>query len=241
MNIVDWIIDTLDDVKDFMNNHSNLKRWLIEGVSCVAVGVLAGVITFNVLNYEKKTLKVSEAIAATSTQEQTKEEEQTEPEALEEQDATEADSDEYEDVVIEVIDTGEYASSISDMSQEEIDAAVEERTKYLDGNKYWDKVSQYWNSKGITGNVRYCTYLADTANKVYTASDFSGLDPEVIHVIKNEMYARHGYTFKDKELSNYFMGQVWYSPSIATGEFDEKTFTETEVKNLDMLNSIDSL
>ena len=85
------------------------------------------------------------------------------------------------------------------------------------------------------------TYLFDTDNKVYSASDFSGLSPEVIHIAKNEIYARHGYSFKDQDIYNYFMGQVWYSPSIMPKDFTEDIFTETEVKNLDMLNSIDKM
>ena len=237
LDVVDWIVDRFYDVKDFLTEHPNAKRWIIEGVSCVVVGILVGVITFNIMNHEKKTLAVKEENAATPVQEQSAEEENIEAGSSME----EVNPEDYEDVVIEVVDPGEYASNIADWSQAEVDAAVTERSKYLEGNKYWSQVSQYWDTKGISGNARYCTYLADTANKVYSPSDFDGIAPEVIHAIKNEMYARHGYSFRDKELYNYFMGQVWYSPSILPADFDEKTFTETEVKNLDMLNSIDPL
>ena len=87
----------------------------------------------------------------------------------------------------------------------------------------------------------YCTYLFDTSGTVYTASDFAGLPAEVVHIAKNEIYARHGYSFKDAQLYGYFMGQVWYTPSVMPKDFSEEIFSETEVKNLDLLNSIDTM
>ena len=85
----------------------------------------------------------------------------------------------------------------------------------------------------------YCQYGLLLVQRY--VEDFEGLSPEVIHIAKNELYARHGYSFRDEDLSNYFMGQIWYSPSVMPADFSEKTFTETEVKNLDMLNSIDKM
>ncbi|SDB31420.1 YARHG domain-containing protein [Pseudobutyrivibrio sp. YE44] len=236
LDAVDWVFDRFYDAKDFLTQHPNAKRWIIEGVSCVVVGILVGVLTFNILNHEKKKLAVTDENAATPVQEQGSEEN---IEAGSSMDGV--NPDDFADVVIEVVDPGEYASNIAGWSDAEIEAAVTERSGHLEGNKYWGPVSQYWESKGITGNARYCTYLADTANKVYSPSDFDGIAPEVIHAIKNEMYARHGYSFRDQDLYNYFMGQIWYEPTVLPADFSEKTFTETEVKNLDMLNSIDPL
>ena len=160
----------------------------------------------------------------------------TEPEAT----ADEPEED-FSDVVITVVDPSGYAPSIADWSADQINAAVSERSSYLDNNKYWPAVADYWNTKGVADVARYCQYLFDTDKTVYSASDFSGLSPEVIHIAKNEIYARHGYSFKDQDIYNYFMGQVWYTPSILPKDFTEDIFTETEVKNLDMLNSIDNM
>ena len=84
-------------------------------------------------------------------------------------------------------------------------------------------------------------YLFNTDSQVYSASDFEGLSKEVIHIAKNEIYARHGYSFKDATIYNYFMGQIWYTPTTLPADFSEETFTETEVKNLDLLNSLDAM
>ena len=240
LDFLDWLSDVVADIRyairEFFKHNPNAKRWMLEGLVCLIIGVLAGSITFGILNHEKKSLAVKEENAATPVQEQTADEN---IEAGSSMDS--ASTEDYGDVVIEVVDPGNYVGDLANWSQEEIDAAVTERSGYLDKTKYWAAVSDYWNAKGISGNARFCTYLFDTANTVYSASDFEGISPEVIHIIKNEMYARHGYSFKNQDLYNYFMGQVWYSPSILPADFDEKIFTETEVKNLDLINSIDTL
>ncbi|MCR4567758.1 MAG: YARHG domain-containing protein [Pseudobutyrivibrio sp.] len=84
-------------------------------------------------------------------------------------------------------------------------------------------------------------YLFNTDQQVYTPADFEGLPAEVIHIAKNEIYARHGYSFKDPDLYNYFMGQIWYTPSVLPADFSEKTFSEVEVKNLNVLRDVDPL
>lgn len=43
-----------------------------------------------------------------------------------------------------------------------------------------------------------------------TWSDIQYKDPGQIRVLKNSIYARHGYIFKDKNLRAYFNSQSWY-------------------------------
>lgn len=224
-------------VKDLVKN-PNFKRWVIELSVALVVGILAGSITFNVMSKGDKSLKIS------SKSEETIEDEQVAStgEASTEEEQTGDTEEDYSNVVITVTDPTSYAAGVSDWSAEEIDAAISERKGYLENNKYWPAVSSYWeSSRGVTDNSCYCSYLFDTAGKVYTADEFNGVPAEVIHVAKNEIYARHGYSFKDAEIYNYFMGQIWYTPSVMPADFSEEIFTETEIKNLDLLNSIDTM
>ncbi len=213
---------------------SNVRRWSIELCVALIVGILAGVITFNLQNKEDKKLKVSEEKAVAIEDQKTA--------TTGAADTKEEPDEDFSDVVITVVDPSGYAPAIADWSAEEINAAIKERKGYLENNKYWPEVSAYWEgTRQVTDVACYCQYLFDTDKKVYSASDFKGLSPEVIHIAKNEIYARHGYSFKDKEIYNYFMGQIWYTPSILPKDFTEDIFTETEVKNLDMLNSLDTM
>lgn len=226
-----------DDLRKFivkLYSNKNVRRWTIEIVVCIVVGLLAGCFSYNALHKKDKKLTVSEENAV--AQEEVVETTDT-------AESTESSEEAIEDnSVITVVDPGEYVDTIKDWSSEEISAAISERSQYLTDNKYWPTVSSYWEtSRGVTGDACYCTYLFNTDTTVYTTADFENVPAEVIHIAKNEIYARHGYSFRDSEIMNYFMGQVWYSPSVMPADFSEDVFTETEVKNLDMLNSIDTM
>lgn len=233
-------IERVDDFRLFLRRlfrRKKVRRMAIELLIAIVVGILSGCITYNVLNKKDNNLTVSKekamAIEDTSTA--------TAADTSDTEDSTDAAAEEdFSDVKITVVDPGSYAASIKDWSAEQIDAAVKERSSYLANNKYWPAVSSYWESdRNVTDTSCYCMYLFNTDTKVYTAEDFSGLSKDVIHVAKNEIYARHGYSFRDAEMMNYFMGQIWYNPTVMPADFTEDIFTETEVKNLDLLNSID--
>ena len=241
-------LDLIDDVhysmrKLFKNKKGfkgitlspTMKRWGIELGVALIVGIVSGCITFGLLNKEDKSLKVSEEKAVAIEDTKT-------PAANDNTDESTEPEEDFSDVVITVVDPSSYAPAVADWSADQINAAISERKGYLEGNKYWPAVSSYWETtRSVTDISCYCQYLFNTDKTVYQASDFSGLAPEVIHMAKNEIYARHGYAFKDTEIYNYFMGQIWYTPSVLPKDFTEDIFSETEVKNLDLLNSLDPM
>ena len=83
----------------------------------------------------------------------------------------------------------------------------------------------------------YSLYATDT--KYYSKEDFQDVPPLIIYLAKNEIYARHGYIFKDENLNNYFKGQLWYIPLISAEEFDGSILNEYERENLKLLAEID--
>jgi YARHG domain len=56
-----------------------------------------------------------------------------------------------------------------------------------------------------------------------------GLFPEVARRLRNEIFARHGRTFRDSQLQSYFASQEWYHPNL---KFDLKTLTPIERANV---------
>ena len=52
---------------------------------------------------------------------------------------------------------------------------------------------------------------------------------EDLRVLRNEIYARHGRVFKDKQLQKYFETQAWYK---ANPEFKDDQLNEIETANL---------
>ena len=59
--------------------------------------------------------------------------------------------------------------------------------------------------------------------------ELDGLFPEVARRLRNEIFARHGRTFKDPMLQSYFASQDWYHPNP---KFDLSSLTAIEKKNV---------
>jgi hypothetical protein len=49
-------------------------------------------------------------------------------------------------------------------------------------------------------------------NAPATTQAKANVNIDSLRLRRNEIYARHGYIFKDAALRNYFMSQPWYSP-----------------------------
>lgn len=67
------------------------------------------------------------------------------------------------------------------------------------------------------------------ATKEITEEMLWGLFVEDLRVLRNEIYARQGRVFKDKELQKYFEAQSWYKPNP---EFKDEMLSENQYKNL---------
>jgi len=63
-------------------------------------------------------------------------------------------------------------------------------------------------------------------------NQLDGLFPEVARRLRNEIFARHGRTFKDPLLQSYFASQEWYHPD---SKFDLKMLTPIERANIQTL------
>jgi hypothetical protein len=50
------------------------------------------------------------------------------------------------------------------------------------------------------------------STRLLTSNDIAGKSAWELKIMRNEIYARHGYIFKDPELSSYFESQSWYRP-----------------------------
>lgn len=101
---------------------------------------------------------------------------------------------------------------------------------------------------GVTSDY-LCSYSSDrllTDNDVegYLNANYSEYNfPEGINIIQmiiNEIYAKHGYEFTDSKLSAYFSNKTWYKSN--TNKVNDMnavsdSMSEIEKKNVDFLNS----
>lgn len=101
---------------------------------------------------------------------------------------------------------------------------------------------------GVTSDY-LCSYSSD---RLLTDSDVEGYlnanyseynfpeDINIIQMIINEIYAKHGYEFTDSKLSAYFSNKTWYKSN--TNKVNDMnavsdSMSEIEKKNVDFLNS----
>jgi len=75
-------------------------------------------------------------------------------------------------------------------------------------------------------------YKINASNTVLTKSEVENLKKGDLTIIRNTIYARHGYSFKNRPLRVFFDAQSWYIP-VHTNI--KKDFTELEKDNIQLL------
>lgn len=77
--------------------------------------------------------------------------------------------------------------------------------------------------------------------KYLTQEDIDGLDDEYIRYGLNEIYARHGRTFNNQDIQEYFNSKSWYTLIYSQDEFSEienSIFNEFEKENIKFLSDL---
>lgn len=74
--------------------------------------------------------------------------------------------------------------------------------------------------------------IESSSTSYLTDSDVNWMTPTQLRYAKNEIYARHGRKFKDKELQTWFDSQEWYDGYIEPEDFDESVLSEIEKENI---------
>ena len=71
------------------------------------------------------------------------------------------------------------------------------------------------------------------------STEISEMTSANLRLLRNEIFARHGYVFKSQELNDYFVKFDWYQPSLTSEQVDEK-LTETDRFNISLIKSLES-
>ncbi len=65
-----------------------------------------------------------------------------------------------------------------------------------------------------------------------------GLSKEQLEIARNEIYARHGYQFKQKKMINYFSNQSWYVRS--DHEITTDDLSDLEYENVMLIQRVEN-
>lgn len=117
-----------------------------------------------------------------------------------------------------------------------------ERMEYYRKSAYYPEMIDYWENVRGVKDVSYRMVSLYESDSRYLTKEELAVEPQiVIHLAKNEIYARHGYIFKDQDLYNYFMSCTWYTPTTTPEDFSDAIFNEYEKENLKLLVEMDTL
>lgn len=80
--------------------------------------------------------------------------------------------------------------------------------------------------------------IPDSDSRYLTKSELYGYDKYTLSLIRNEIFARHGYIFKKDEYRNYFNSMPWYTPNSSfKGSLNE--LNAIEKYNVELIKSLE--
>lgn len=125
------------------------------------------------------------------------------------------------------------ASTFNDTNMTSLERAnLETITRY--------ETEQGWrveNNASSTGIQPGGEYLYPSNTRYITRQELQNFSREEIAYIRNEMFARYGYTFVTQETRDYFNRQSWYhaDPSVNAETFGQKNMNPIEQENLNTI------
>lgn len=101
-----------------------------------------------------------------------------------------------------------------------------------------------FSDKGSTEEIDYTNediekdaFLFPSDSVLITEGELEKLDDKTVELIKNEIYARHGYIFTNRALKKYFESFNWYEPNE---EYSPNLLNQTEKVNLKTIKKFQS-
>ncbi|WP_419749565.1 YARHG domain-containing protein [Terrisporobacter petrolearius] len=82
-------------------------------------------------------------------------------------------------------------------------------------------------------------FIVDSDSRYLTETELSAYTDEELSFIRNEIFARYGYVFKKDKYINYFSEKSWYTPD-STFQGNEEDFNNYEIKNIELIKSLES-
>ena len=86
-----------------------------------------------------------------------------------------------------------------------------------------------------TSNDALTELMQVVSQRDLTATEVASLDKDQRRLLRNYIFARHGYIFKDTQLQNYFNQFDWYHGQHTSADLVSKYFNDVEKANVDRL------
>jgi len=105
------------------------------------------------------------------------------------------------------------------------------KKKTVKDTTYYDGEEEEWIEEEFA-TATDLIYKLNASNTLLSKSEVENLKKGDLTIIRNTIYARHGYSFKNRPLRVFFDAQKWYIPVHADIKED---FTDLEKKNIELL------
>lgn len=82
--------------------------------------------------------------------------------------------------------------------------------------------------------------FSDSDTRYLSEEEVRQLEAEKLAIARNEIFARHGYIFKDENFKEYFESTSWYEGIIEADQFNsDSIFNDFEKKNVELIKQIE--
>ena len=120
------------------------------------------------------------------------------------------------------------------LEQEKKDLEKISKDKEAELKKAKDEYDKAVEENNKTG--KYPGKYPFASMKELTNDDLKGLSDADRNIMKNEILARYGFIFKDKEMKSYFSEQKWYKSKSANVD---NMLTELEKRNIKFIDNFE--
>lgn len=131
---------------------------------------------------------------------------------------------------------GDDSSSNNDLKKKELELKEKElqlKEKELDMQKNSQSSLNNGNSSAGGNSSLY----PQASDRLLTSDDVNNLSGWDLKIMRNEIFARHGYIFKKEEMQNYFQYEKWYTPRY---DNVDDMITDVEKKNIELIKRYES-
>ena len=123
----------------------------------------------------------------------------------------------------------EEMNSLKESIGEEFELEYYDTTVNVDDNAAATALEQ---SSNVSTSDEDGIIFSNSSDTLLDTGEIAALSDEDLRLAINELYARHGYTFKDQGLLDYYKKFDWYQPTVSPDEFSFDLFNDTEKANV---------
>lgn len=81
----------------------------------------------------------------------------------------------------------------------------------------------------------YSYVISDSSSRYLSAEELYSYSGLYLMLARNEIYAKHGYMFRDQNIQRYFNYKDWYLGTVPSAEFTDAVFNDYELSNIGMI------